>query len=82
MRVFRLTHPIGGSLEVIPSFFEEKYCFNEDGSIKHDEIAHLGWRKLFDNKDSARVLMNVIDRIGVDEAKRQYTKQITIEEVK
>lgn len=82
MRVFKLTHPIGGSLEVIPSFMEERYCFNEDGSLNHQEIAHLGWRKLFDEPATKRVLEATCSRLGTDKAKRMYTEQLTIEEVK
>jgi hypothetical protein len=81
MRTFRLTHPFGGSIEVSPSFMEERYCFNPDGSIIHEEIAHLGWRALFNNRDTKHIIKKLCDDHGSLKVKNQYTAQIKIEEV-
>ncbi len=85
---YRATMPTGGSLEftVVARYLEEE----KTDVRKHEYIAHEAWREMLKDRDALgrpvrnnyrRLLMQVIDKIGVDKAKAQFTKSLQFERI-
>lgn len=80
--------PTGGSIE----FLVTKHWLEEEEArgTGREYIAHEAWREFLKDRDSmgrkvshnhTRLLKQVIDKIGVDKAKAQFTKSLQFERI-